>query len=106
MPQRQPNKWLQSVFWFISCLPSFQHIPKHAADDYVGRTSPLLGTALAFWIGAIAAIALALIANDVIPGDISWRSMDTVQSVVWLFLGVIYIAGFWMFANREDDYPN
>lgn len=99
-----PNKLLQSIFWPISCLPSFGHIPKHSDDDYVGRTSPLLGTAFAFWICAAAVLALWLISNGTI--DIRWRGTETGLGVLTLFLVVLYIAGFWLFANREDDYPN
>ncbi len=99
------NKWIQSIFWPISVLPSFGHIPKHSTGDYVGRTSPLLGTAFAFWIVAIATVVIALIANGVI-GGMAWRGIDTAFNVALLFTGVLYIAGFWMFASREDVYPN
>lgn len=105
MSKQPVNKWVQAIFWPISCLPSFQHIPQHAADDYVGRTSPLLGTAFAFWIAAIGAIILALIANGVLA-QWSWRGVDGTLSVVLFFIAILYVAGFWMFANREDEYPN
>lgn len=103
---KQPvNKWIQAIFWPISVLPSFQHIPNHTTGDYVGRTSPLLGTAFAFWIVAIGAVVIALIANGVLS-DLAWRGIDTALSVVIFFVAVLYVAGFWMFANREEDYPN
>jgi hypothetical protein len=105
MADQPVNKWIQSVFWFISALPSFGHIPKHSADDYVGRTSPLLGTVFAFWIVALGTIAMALIANGVISG-MSWRGIDAALSVGYLITGVLYIAGFWMFFSREEQYPN
>jgi hypothetical protein len=105
MPEKQPvNKWVQAVFWPISVLPSFQHIPKQSGD-YVGRTSPLLGTAFAFWIAAIGAIVLWLIDSGVLA-QWSWRGVDTALSVVLLFVLVLYIIGFWLFASREEDYPN
>jgi hypothetical protein len=104
-PAKQPvNKWIQSIFWPLSVLPSFQHIPNHSADDYVGRTSPLLGTAFAFWIVTIGAVIITLMANGVLDG--AWRGIDTAVTVSWLFAGALYIAGFWMFASREDIYPN
>lgn len=105
MSKQPVNKWIQAIFWPISCLPSFQHIPNHSADDYVGRTSPLLGTAFAFWIAAAGAIVLELISNGVLA-QWSWRGVDGTLSVVLFFILVLYVAGFWMFANREDDYPN
>lgn len=99
------NKWIQSIFWFISALPSFGHIPKHNTGDYVGRTSPILGTAFAFWIALAGTIVLALIANGVLA-QWSWRGIETALSVAMLFTGVLYIAGFWMFFSREEQYPN
>ena len=100
------SKWFQTIFWPISCLPSFGHIPKHSADDYVGRTSPLLATAFAFWICAIVVVVLLLITNGIALGDLNWRGAPTILGVLELFLLVIYASGFYMFANREDDYPN
>lgn len=100
------NKWVQSIFWFISALPSFAHIPKHTADDYVGRTSPLLGTVFAFWIVGIATFVLWLIANGTLE-QWSWgSSVQTALSVALVFTVVLYIAGFWQFLTREEQYPN
>jgi len=99
------NKWVQSIFWFISALPSFGHIPQHSTGDYVGRTSPILGTAFAFWIALLGTIALVLISNGVISG-MSWGNIDTALSVGYFITAVLYIAGFWMFFSREEQYPN
>src|SRR5262249_11876912 len=105
-PQPVSVKLFQSVFWFISCLPSLGHFKDHAADDYVGRTSPLLGTTFAFWVCAVALIVLVLMASGALLQQFAWRGMDTAVDVAALFLVVLYIAGFWMFWNREGDYPN
>jgi hypothetical protein len=105
MAAQPVNKWVQSIFWFISALPSFQHIPQHSTGDYVGRTSPILGTAFAFWIVAIGTIVMALIANGVISG-MAWRNIETALGVGYFVTGVLYIAGFWMFFSREEQYPN
>jgi hypothetical protein len=105
MAAQPVNKWVQSIFWFISALPSFGHIPKHSTGDYVGRTSPILGTAFAFWIALIGTFVLWLIANGTLA-QWSWRGVDTALGVAVLFTGVLYIAGFWMFFSREEQYPN
>lgn len=105
-PQRFATKLFQSIFWFISCLPSFQHIPKHTADDYVGRTSPLLATTAAFWIAAIALIVVWGIANGMFMTNMAWRGIENAVDVGALFVLVLYIAGFYQFFNRETDYPN
>ena len=105
-PAKPPvNKWVQSIFWPISVLPSFQHIPNHPTGDYVGRTSPLLATTFAFWIAAIAAIVLLMISNGAFP-QLSWSGIGTAVTVAEMFVGVLSIAGFWMFFTREEIYPN
>jgi hypothetical protein len=105
MSQKPVNKWIQSIFWPISVLPSFQHIPNHPTGDYVGRTSPLLGTAFAFWIVAIATIVVALIANGTLPGWY-WSGVGVAQTVTVFFLAILYVVGFWLFFSREEIYPN
>ena len=99
------NKWVQSAFWFLSVLPSFGHIPKHSADDYVGQTSPLLGTCFAFWAAAIGTIVLYLISSGVLA-QWSWRGIETVLMVAAGFTVLLYIVGFFQFFTREEQYPN
>jgi hypothetical protein len=106
MAGKPVNKWIQSIFWFISALPSFQHIPQHATGDYVGRTSSLLGTLFGVWIVLIGTIVLWLIANGTLA-QWSWGdSVATVLNVAIVFTVVLYIAGFWQFFSREEEYPN
>ena len=104
-PAKPVNKWIQSIFWFISVLPSFQHIPNHSADDYVGRTSPLLATTFGFWIALAATLVLMLISNGTLA-QFSWRGIGTALTVGEVFVGVLYVAGFWQFFSREEVYPN
>lgn len=99
------NKWIQSIFWPISVLPSFGHIPKHSADDYVGRTSPLLGTCFAFWIVAIGTIVLYLIQTGVLS-QWSFERIETVFMVAAGFTALLYVVGFFQFFTREEQYPN
>ena len=105
-PQPFSVKLFQSIFWFISCLPSFQHIPNHAADDYVGRTSPLLGTAFAFWAALLAEVAIWMMANGIMIPNLVGHGIENFVDVGALLVLVLYIAGFYQFFNRETDYPN
>jgi hypothetical protein len=105
MAGKPVNKWIQSIFWPISVLPSFQHIPNHPTGDYVGRTSPLLATTFGFWILAAGAVFVTLIANGVLP-DLAWRGLDVAKTVTYFFLAALYVIGFWLFFSREEIYPN
>ena len=111
------NRLIQAIFWPISVWPSFTHMEEHPADDYVERTTPILSTALGFWIcaGAVFAIWLAdqtgILVRIEAAGVSSTgyafpRTWDSAFGVLSMFLLVLYVTGFWMFASREDDYPN
>lgn len=114
--QKAPNKLLQSIFWPISVWPSFTHVEEHPADDYVERTTPIIGTAIGFWACAGALIAMWLINLPVMTSveaegatlgaRVNSLGGDTARQVLLFFLPLLYVAGFWMFAQREDDYPN
>ena len=114
---REPNKLLQSIFWPVSVWPSFQHMKHHAADDYVERTTPILGTAAGFWLCAVALAVLYLITYAGVPtrldvdgvsqaARVTWRGGEQAVGVLLFFLPILYAVGFWMFFSREEDYPN
>ena len=111
------NRFIQAVFWPVSVWPSFGHMPAHAADDYVERTTPIMGTAVGFWICAGGILALWLAAQTGIltrievdgvlhTGRAFSHGTDTALGVLLVFLPLLYLIGFWMFASREEDYPN
>ena len=111
------NRLIQSIFWPVSVWPSFSHMEQHAADDYVERTTPILSTALGFWIcaGGVFAIWLADQTGILVSGDVGGahqsgrvfpHGWDTAFGMLSVFLVLLYVIGFWMFASREDDYPN
>jgi hypothetical protein len=110
------NKLVQSIFWPISVWPSFTHVEEHPADDYVEQTTPIIGTAIGFWacVGGLLILwllNLPQLNNVVVEGvslrtSLSSRAGDTAFQVLLFFLPVLYVAGFWMFAQREEEYPN
>lgn len=113
-------KIIQCIFWPIALWPSFGHMKNHAADDYVGRTSPLMGTAIGFWVCAVALLLLWVTTKTGIlvtvdagsagaeSGNATFISRATTvgTGVLMFFLPLLYIIGFWMFSSREDKYPN
>ena len=112
--QRPVEGFLQTVLWPIAVWPSFLHIAKHPNDDFVERTTPIIGTAIGFW-ACVAGVVLAQLAtasrairvdgvvSNSLPG---WSGADTIFGVLVFFLPLLYIAGFWMFGEREQKYPN
>ena len=111
-----PLRFLDSVLWPASIWTSLTHLEEHPADDYVERTSPIVATAIAFWIGALGLVALWATQGAVFGGvdvdgvgqsnvHLSRRSLDTLTSVLWVFLPVVYVAGFWMFTARDEKFP-
>ncbi|WP_395644980.1 hypothetical protein [Terricaulis sp.] len=108
-----PTGLLGAVFWPITVWTSVSHFEQHAADDYVERTSPIAGTAIAFWLCVAALIVLQLVFGAAfnVGGEDGGaavrvtRVMPEVSGVLWFFLPIIYIAGFWMMQSRTEEYP-
>jgi hypothetical protein len=106
-----PFRLLNAVFWPLTIWTSLSHLDDHAADDYVERTSPIVATAVAFWICAIAAVAIQLWSTGVIivgddAGDVIRRARSSDMSGVLLFfLPVIYLVGFWLYTARDEAFP-
>ena len=106
-----PFRLLNAVFWPFTIWASLSHLDDHAADDYVERTSPIVATAVAFWICVIAAVAIQVwSAGVLVVGDDGDEMIRRVRStnmtgVLWFFLPVIYVVGFWLHTLREDSFP-
>ena len=106
-----PLRLLNAVFWPVTIWTSLSHFDDHPADDYVERTSPIVATAVAFWICVAAAFALQLWSAGVIVvgedgGEIMrrFRTYD-MTNVLWFFTPVIYLIGFWLYSTRDEAYP-
>lgn len=109
--QATPLRLLNAVFWPFTIWTSLTHLEEHPADDYVERTSPIVATAVAFWICIAALIAMSLWQSGgaVIFGSDGdavrrLRSTDGI-GVFWFFLPVVYLVGFWLFTARDEAYP-
>ena len=60
-------RFAHAALWPLTIWTSLSHLDEHAADDYVERTSPIVGTAIAFWIGVVGAIAIFGFCASAIP---------------------------------------
>lgn len=109
-----PLRFLNAAAWPLTIWTTLSKFDDHAADDYVERTSPIVATAIAFWI---CAIALVVLANPAVTSIGSFtdagesivatvrRTPVGVINVLWFFTPVIYLIGLWLFTSREEAYP-
>lgn len=109
-----PLRFLNAAAWPLTIWTTLSKFEDHAADDYVERTSPIVATAIAFWVCAIALVVLANPAVTSIGGfnDAGESVLATIRrapvvavNVLWFFTPVIYLIGLWLFTSREEAYP-
>ena len=109
--QATPLRLMNAVLWPVTIWTSLKHFDAHAADDYVERTSPIVATAIAFWIGVAAIVAVQLWSGGVLVfgadgvETVRHTRNSAISGVLWFFLPVIYLVGFWLYTTRADAHP-
>jgi hypothetical protein len=113
--QAAPVRFLNAVLWPVTIWTSITHFNEHPTDDYVERTSPIVGTAVAFWACVAVLVTLSLgssIVFGVTAADGAEMGVHHVRrgslitlDVMWFFLPLLYISGLWMFAVRAERFP-
>ena len=112
--QAAPVRFLTAALWPVSIWTSLTHLEEHPADDYVERTSPIVATAIAFWLCFIALIVLANPAVTAVGGLLDdgeeivtfvRRTPSSVVGVLWWVTPLLYVIGFWMFTSRDEAFP-
>ncbi|GIK50017.1 MAG: hypothetical protein KJZ75_01735 [Hyphomonadaceae bacterium] len=105
-----PVRFLNAAAWPLTIWSSLTHLEKHADDDYVERTSPIVATAIAFWICAAVLVAVVMLGGgfNVLSDDgvvsLAPRWARTVSGVLWFFLPVLYVVGLWLYTARDEAY--
>jgi hypothetical protein len=105
-------RFLSAAAWPLTVWTSLGRFNDHAADDYVERTFPIVASAVAFWLGAV---ALGIFAQPVVTHIITEvageefngvirHTPSSIVGVLWLFVPVIYLVGFWLFSSREEAF--
>lgn len=107
-----PVRFLVAAAWPLTIWTSLTHLEEHPADDYVERTSPIVATAIAFWIGVVLlAITLAMQGGGPLVGvgeeavRLAPRWTAVASGVLWFFLPLVYAVGFWLFTSRDEAFP-
>lgn len=107
-----PLRFLDAAAWPLTIWPSLTHFRDHPAHDYVERTSPIVATAIAFWVCVAALIVVwllgggfSVLTDDGIATRVP-RWANTVSGVLWFFLPVLYVIGLWLYTAREEEFPH
>lgn len=110
-----PMRFVSAALWPLTIWTSLTHFDEHAADDYVGRTSPIIACAVAFW-ASLAMLAVLLLSMQGRSGaasvedyrviyhvfDQRWRPL---ADVLTFFTPLLYAIGFWLFTARDERFP-
>jgi hypothetical protein len=109
-----PVRFINAAAWPLTIWTSLSHLDDHPADDYVERTSPIVATAVAFWLCFVALIVLANPAVMAVGGladdgselvTFVRRTPGAIVDVLWIVTPVLYAVGFWMFTSRDEAFP-
>jgi hypothetical protein len=108
--QATPLRLMNAVFWPLTIWASLRNLDDHPADDYVERTSPIVATAVAFWVCVVVAVVVQLWTGGIVviaEGGEEFRRarQSDMTGVLWFFLPVIYLVGFWLYALRDEAFP-
>lgn len=109
-----PLRFLNAAAWPLTIWTSLTQLEQHAADDYVERTSPIVASAIGFWVCLIALVVLANPAVTAIGGSIEGgenlvtfirRTPGSIVGVLWFITPALYLIGLWLFASRDEAFP-
>src|SRR5215469_7216981 len=112
--QAAPVRFVNAAFWPLTIWTSLGHLEEHPADDYVERTSPIVATAIAFWVCLVALVVFANPAVISVGGGIDGeqgvfelvrRTPIVVVDVLWFFTPTLYLIGLWLFTSRDEAFP-
>jgi hypothetical protein len=105
---------MEAALWPLTIWTSLTHLEEHPADDYVERTTPIVATAIGFWVCLVALVILAnpplQHAGGSIDGGeflgIAFRRIPVeALSALWFFVPALYAIGFWLFSTRDEAFP-
>ena len=107
--------FLYAAFWPITVWPSLARLKKHASDDFIGRSSPIIAFAIAFW-ACVAGLVLLYLSLQSRMLTVTAEGIDvhllfthqgwqSAYHVALLFTPLIYAIGFWLFTMREAIFP-
>lgn len=100
-----------AALWPLTVWTSLTHLEEHAADDYVERTTPIIATAVGFWVclGALIILGNPPLLHSTLgidgaePVTVFFRRIPTEAiSTLGFFVPALYAIGFWLYSTRED----
>ena len=112
--QAAPVRFANAALWPLTIWTSLSHLEDHSADDYVERTSPIVASAVGFWICFVALIIFSNPAVVAVGGasngeadvfELVRRVPTGVIQVLMFFTPVLYLIGLWLFTSRDEAFP-
>lgn len=110
-----PVRFLNAALWPLAIWSSLTHLEEHPADDYVERTSPIVATAIAFWLCVVALALVSWIAigrvqifgegADMVSTRMVPQWTQPALQALWFFTPALYVVGFWLFTARDEAFP-
>ena len=109
-----PVRFINAAAWPLTICTSLTHLDEHPAYDYVERTSPIVATAIGFWVCLVALVILANPAVTAIGGSIEGgeslvtfirRTPGSIVGVLWFITPALYVIGLWLYASRDEAFP-
>lgn len=109
--QAASARLMNAALWPLTVWTSFSNLDAHAADDYVERTTPIVATAVGFWVCLVALVVLAnpplmhsgFSIDGAEPVTVFFRRVPVEAiATLWFFVPALYAIGFWLFSTRDD----
>jgi hypothetical protein len=107
-----PLRFLSAAAWPLTIWTSLTHLEEHPADDYVERTTPIVATAIGFWLGVAILVTTTLFSTRVMEIDsgggvmrVFTRGPQTAADVLWFIVPVLYVVGLWLYTLRDERFP-
>lgn len=109
-----PVRFFSAALWPLTIWSSLTHFEEHPADDYVERTSPIVATAIGFWL-CVAALGAAIFfamgrvvvfgeGADAVVRRLTPAWAEPAQTALLIITTALYVAGLWLFAARAAAY--
>jgi|CXWL01.1.fsa_nt_gi hypothetical protein len=113
MPAAPVLRFLGAAAWPLTIWASFAHFDEHPADDYVERTTPIVATAIGFWISVAGLVSMLAfgqrvfeVVSDTEVVRMFMRGPEVAIAVVAVIAPVLYLIGLRLVSMRDERFSH